>query len=936
MPDWKQEIRRRLAKLKLSPMREAAIIEELSQHLDDRYEDLLASGVDESEAYRLTLRELQDSELLTNELRHLERRVPQEPIIIGTNKRSHMLADLWQDLRYAARMLWKNPGFTLITVLTLALGIGANTAIFSLINTALLKTLPVKDPRQLVFFTVVNPDGAGIRFNYPLIEQFAQNNQSFSGIIATSITADWKLLEPGTGHEKETVQATRVSGNYFSVLGVGAVAGRTLTEADDKASGPQPVAVISYNYWKRRFGLEQSVIGKKIMLDNYPFTIVGVAPEGFFGFEVGDNPDLWFPLQMTPLLPSGNQILTNRNAWVLRVMARLKPGVSMEQAQAEMNAMLQHHLSEIAPERAASFTPAQRRSYFERSIKLESGAAGYAPLRRTITQPLLVLMTIVGLVLLIACANVANLLLARAAGRRKEVAVRLALGAGRFRLMRQLLTESLLLAALSGVIGLIFARWGAHILLAYLPYQTSAALNLSFDAQMIGFTLAVSLFAGLLFGLVPALRATRLDLNAAMKEAAGVNAGRSRLILHNMLVVTQVALSLCLLIGAGLFVRSLQNLKNLDAGFDPENVVLFELSNMPSYTPAQRVSVLNQLFEKLESLPGARSASRAQFSLLSGTTNTMRITVDGYTQRPDEDLVCHQLWVGPKFFETMGIALLQGRDFNAQELQPLTGSSVSNQSSKANATYTASLASIINETMAREYFGNRNPLGQHFRLQDGPFKGLPIEVIGVAKDTKYASLREQTPRTFYLSFFQAPTDGGGTYLLRTLDTTSNAAAIQRVVQELNPQIQVVNLQTMNDVVDSSLMQERFIAQVGGFFSLTALLLACIGLYGVMSYATSRRTQEIGIRMALGASRSEVLKLVLGQGMRLILVGVLLGLSAALAITQITKSLLFGLSATDPMTYAAVTILLIAVTLLACYLPARRATKVDPLVALRCE
>jgi predicted permease len=829
--------------------------------------------------------------------------------------------EMIQDLRYGIRMLLQHKAFTFVAVLSLALGIGANTAIFSLINTALLKTLPVKDPGQLVLFTVAGPDGVGNRFNFPLIEQFGQNNHSFTGVIATSITARWRMSEPGG--EVEAVQATRVSGNYFSVLGVGTVAGRTLLEDDDKASGPQPVAVISYNYWKRRFGLEPGVVGKKVMLDNYPFTIVGVAPAGFFGFEVGDNPDVWLPLRMTPLLPSGNQILTIRQAWVLHVMARLKPGVTTEQARAEMDAVLKQHLYEIAPERAASFTPIQRRNYFERSIRLESGATGFTPLRRTITQPLFILMTIVGLVLLIACANVANLLLSRTTARRKELAVRLALGAGRFRLIRQLLTESVLLAALSGALGLLFARWGAHLLLTYLPRKSSVALDIAFDAQVIGFTLAVSLLAGLLFGVVPALRATRLNLTSALKDTTGGSAGKSRLILHKSLVVAQVALSLCLLIGAGLFVRSLQNLKNLDPGFDRENVVLFELDSMAGFTPARRVSFQQQLFERLEGLPGARAASRAQFSLLSGATNTMRIAVEGQAQRPNEDMICHQLWVGPKFFTTMGIPLLQGRDFNPQELQPPPGTAPG-----------TSLAAVINQTMARDSFGDQNPLGQHFRLSDGPLKGLPIEVIGVAKDTKYASLREQTPRTFYLSFFQSPGDGGGTYMLRTLDASSSAAAIQRTVRELDPQLKVLNLQTMNEVVDDSLLQERFVAQIGGFFSLSALLLACIGLYGVMSYATTRRTREIGIRMALGASRSEVLNLVLNQGLRLVLVGVMLGLLASLAVTQAMKNMLFGLRATDPATYAVVTMLLTVVALLACYLPARRATKVDPLAALR--
>jgi predicted permease len=891
--------------------REEELTEEIDAYVEMLVEWKIEKGLTPEEARRAALLELGGKEQVKEQVREVSM--------------GRQVETFWQDLRYAMRAMRKNPGFSIVAILTLALGIGANTAIFSLVNTALLKPLPVKDPGRLVYFTVIGPEGVGIRFNFPLIELFAKNNHSFTDVITTSITADWRLLEPGAGREVELAQVTRVSGNYFAALGVDTAIGRTITEADDGASGPQPVAVLSHNYWKRRFGSDVNVVGKKILLDNYPFTIVGVAPEGFCGFEVGDNPDAWIPLRMTPLLPSGNQILTNRNAWVLRVMARLKPGVSREQAQAEMDSVLRRHLSEIEPDRAASFTPAQRRNYFERSIHLEAGATGYSPLRKTIAQPLRILMIIVGLVLLIACANVASLLLARGAERRREFAVRMALGAGRFRLIRQLLTESLALAALSSALGLLLARWGARLLLLYLPRKTTTVFDIGFDARVIGFTMAVTLLAGLLFGVIPALRATQLDLNSAMKNAAGGGANRSRLLLHKSLVVAQVALSLCLLIGAGLFVRSLQNLRNLDAGFNGENVVLFQLDTLAKYPPPQRLSLLQRLFAKLEALPGARAASRAQFSLLSGATTTMRVAVDGQAQRTDADLTCHQLWVGPKFFTTMGIPLLQGRDFNAQELQPV-------QTMSPN----ASLAAVINQTMAREYFGDHNPIGQHFRLQDGPYNNLPVEVIGIAKDSKYASLREQSPRTFYLSFFQAPNDGGGTYMLRTLNAASNAAALQRVVHEVDPQLRALNLQMMSEVVDESLMQERFVAQLGGFFSLSSLLLACIGLYGVMGYVATRRTQEIGVRLALGASQREALQLILKQGLRLVVVGVALGLVSAIIVTRAMKTMLFGLSSTDPVTYVVLTLLLTAVALLACYLPARRAMKVDPLIALRQE
>jgi putative ABC transport system permease protein len=850
--------------------------------------------------------------------------------------------EMFQDLRFGARMLLKHKGFTIVAVLSLALGVGANTAIFSLINAALLKTLPVKDPRQLVFFMVAGPQGKGTGFSHPLFEQFSRNNHSFTGVIAANTAGRMRLTEPGAGGQVELVQAGRVSGNYFSELGVGAVAGRTLTEADDTPAGAQPVAVISYNYWKRRFGLDPGVVGRKITLDDFPFTIVGVAPPGFFGIEVGGATDLWWPIRMTPQVIPGSQVMNDSDTRWLYVMARLKPGASVDQARAEMDAVFRQHLNEIAPERLASFTPTQRRNYFERNIKLEAGGAGFTWLRERIKRPLMILLTVVGLTLLIACANVANLLLARSSARRKEIAVRLALGAGRFRLVRQLLTESLLLAALSGALGLLLAQWGARLLLAYLPQEQTATFDLAPDAAVLAFTLAVSLLTSLLFGLAPALRATRLDLTSSLKDTTGGGAGHARLTPHKLLIVTQVALSLFLLVGAGLFVRSLRNLKNLDAGFDRENVALFSLNTPSGYTLRQRVNLYQQALERLEALPDTRAASLASFSLLSGAGMNSNIVVEGYANRPDEDMDCHRLWVGPKYFSTMGIPLLQGRDFGPQELQPQGGPPAdqpsASQPPEPSATPGAPLAAVINQTMARYFFRDQNPLGRRFRLQRGPLQNIPIEVIGVIKDAKYYNLREQTPRAYYLSFFQRPREGqAGTMLLRSFaDPAATAAATQRIVRELDPQVQVVNLRTMNEVVDRSLMQERFVAQVGSFFSLFALLLASIGLYGVMSYATARRTREIGVRMALGARATDVIRLVLRETMALVSAGVVIGLGAAFTATRLVASLLFGLSATDPLTIATAALLMMAVAALAGYLPARRAARVEPMAALRHE
>jgi predicted permease len=898
--------------------------EEMRFHLEMKAEENLAADVSLEESRYAAERQFGNQTLL--------REVSRE--MWGVRS----IETLFQDLRFGMRMLLKNPGFTAVILITLALGIGANTAIFSLTNTALLKTLPVKDPQRLVFFMVATPQGMGTGFSYPLLQQFNQNNHSFTGIIAANTPGRMRLAEPGTGGQVELVQAGRVSGNFFSELGVGAVAGRTLTEADDSPAGAQPVAVISYNYWKRRFGLDPGAIGRKITLDDFPFTIVGVAPPGFFGIEVGANTDLWWPIRMTPQVIPGNQSLNDSGHRWLYLMARLKPDVSVEQAQAEMNVVFRQQLNDIAPEQLASLTPAQRRNYFGRNIKLEAGGVGFTWLRERVKQPLLILLAAVGLVLLIACANVANLLLARAGARRKEIAVRLALGAGRFRLIRQLLTESLLLAALSGAMGLLLAQWGARLLLAYLPQEQTATFDLAPDARVFGFTLAVSLLTSLLFGLAPALGATRLDLISSLKDAVGGRHARSRLRPQKLFVVTQVALSLFLLVGAGLFVRSLRNLKNLDAGFDRENVMLFSLNTPSGYTLPQRVNLYQQALERLEALPGARAASLASFSLLSGSGANSNIVVEGYANRPDEDMDCHRLSVGPNYFATMGIPLLQGRDFGPQELQPQGGLGADRAAASQTPQPSAPLAAVINQSMARYFFRDGAPLGRRFRNQNGPLRGIPIEVIGVIKDAKYYNLREQTPRTYYLSFFQRPREGqAGTMLLRSFaDPASAATAIQRAVREIDPQTQAVNLRTMNDVVDRSLMQERFVAQLGGFFSLFALLLTAIGLYGVMSYATARRTREIGIRIALGARAADVIGMVLREAMLPVSVGVVIGLGAAFAATRLVESILFGLDPNDPLTIALAALLMLTMAALACWIPARQATKVDPMTSLRSE
>jgi predicted permease len=840
--------------------------------------------------------------------------------------------EMFQDLRYGARMLLKNKMFTLVATLSLALGIGANTAIFSLINALMLRMLPVKDAHELVVFSIAGPNvplGANDSFNYPLYEMFRDGNQSFTGIIAGSFIGRARLQVSEPGSVAESVQQQRVSGNFFSVLGVNPLLGRALIEADDNPASAQPASVISYEYWRRRFCGDPNVIGLRITVGETALTIVGVMPPGFFGYEVGSRPELWWPIKAI-----NDPNLSQNTSWWLRVLGRLRPGVSAAQAQAEMDLIFRRQLDEIAAQRSANWTPARRNQHFDRHIGLASGSNGYTRLRLQFRQPLFILMATVGLVLLIACVNIANLLLAGAAARRKEIAMRMALGAGRFRLLRQLLTESVLLSAMGGAAGLLFARVCLRLLITYLPRQAQTALDVSLDARVLMFTLAVSVLTGLLFGLAPAWRAARLDLTAALKDQSGASAGRSRLALNKLLVVTQVALSLFLLIGAGLFVRSLRNLRSLDVGINYENIVQFSFDTGGGYDSARRSELYKRMLARLEALPGAQSATLLYFSLLSGNTSSLTIVVPGYTAAPDENTNCYVMEVGPRFFETMKLPILAGRDFEPQDERPVAPGNAPAATAPQSMADAPPLYAVVNQTMARYFWGNENPVGKHFNLRGN---GQTYEIIGVSKDSKYANLREPTHRIYYPYYFQQSQRGSMTLQFRTsVESPDYAATIQRIARELDPQAQVVALRMMRDVVEDSLVQERFIAQMGSAFSLFALLLASVGLYGVMSYAVTRRTNEIGIRMALGARGADVVRMVMKETMLMVAIGMAIGLGAALATTRLISNLLFDLSPNDPAMIAAAALLMLAVAALAGYLPARRASRVDPMTALRCE
>jgi len=701
--------------------------------------------------------------------------------------------------------------------------------------------------------------------------------------------------------------------------------GRTITGDDDRPGNPQAIAVISHGFWRRRFGGDPSVVGKAVTFKELPFTIIGVMPAGFFGFQPGENPDLWWPLQMAPQIdrdPMGWRLQAG-TSW-LRLVGRLSSGVERRQAQLELGVIYERYRDEFAASRSAKWSADLRRRYFAQKFELRPAHAGWTLLRDQFRQPLLILMSVVAAVLLIACANVASLLLAQATARAREFSVRSALGAGRLRLVRQLLTESALLAACGGLFGLLFAQGGTRVLLALMRVEPNPiSFSVTPDARVLLFTTGAALVTGILFGLAPALRSSRIDLASALKGAAGNIAGSaSRQRLNQTLIITQVALSLVLLVGAGLFVQTLRNLKSMDMGFNRENVLQFDIDFVQRVESTQRTALYKDLLTRLEALPGIQAVSLYGFGLLSGNGWSDRVVGEGYVPTPDEDLICQGMWVGPRFFETLGIPILSGRDFAPHD-------------ERAAGVTNAPRVAVINQSMARRYFGDANPVGRRFYFPGQPERRF--EIVGLVKDAKYRSLRQESPPTFYVPFFQDSSQEM-TVTVRTRDSRASItpANVQNVVGQVFAAARVQNFKTIEDVVNSSIHQERVVAQLGGFFSLLALALACLGLYGVLSFAVAQRTREIGVRVALGAQRWDLLSMVISKGLKLVLLGSVIGLAGAFAATRLVSNLLYGVTPADPVTFAGVVLLLVVVAALASWLPARRATKVDPMEALRHE
>ncbi len=807
------------------------------------------------------------------------------------------MGTLWQDARFGLRMLVKNPGFTVVAVLALGLGIGANTAIFSVVNAVLLRPLPYKDSERLVMVWEDNTK-RGFPRDTPAPANFIdwrEQNKVFEGMAAI---AEQSFNLTGAG-EPERIDGRRVSASLFPLLGVEPQLGRAFLPEEDSPSGSR-VVILSYGLWQRRFGSDVNITGKPLTLNGESYTVVGVMPPDF-QFPSRDD-QLWVPIAFT------SQGAANRGGHFLEVIARTKPGVTLQQAQAEMNtiaARLQQQYPEQNTDLGATVIP------------LHEQVVG------DIKPALLVLLGAVGFVLLIACANVANLLLARAAVRQKEIALRVALGASRLRLVRQFLTESILLAALGGGVGLLLSLWGVNLIKAFIPENISQAQAVMIDAKVLGFTLLVSLLTGLIFGLVPATQASKLNLNETLKEggrdsAAGSRGNRIR----GLLVVAEVAISLVLLIGAGLLINSFLRLRNVDPGFRVDNLLTMRIVLPAQKYPDQtrRTNFYTELIRRIEVLPGVQSAAVTNWIPLVMQGDSQGISIEGQPDPgPGKNPVVVTRVVSPHYFSTMGIGLSQGRGFGEQ------GSADSPR------------VAMISEAMARRFWPGEDPTGK--RIKSGGLNSPSpwMEIIGVVKDVRQVKLDADPKPQMYVPYTQPVFFVPSHLVVKTnVEPGSLAATVRRTVWEIDRDQPVSNVSTMKEVLSESIARQRFSMLLLGLFAAVALMLASIGIYGVMSYSVAQRTHEFGIRMALGARGIDVLKLAIRQGAKLVLIGVAIGLASSFILTRFMSSLLFDVTATDPMTFTGVASLLVLIALAACFVPARRATKVDPMIALRYE
>ncbi|MGA8103056.1 MAG: ABC transporter permease [Candidatus Acidiferrales bacterium] len=971
--------------------RRRRVLEDLEQdirnHIEIETQDNIERGMPAEEARRAALLKFGNVTRVKEETREVWSLV--------------WLEQLLQDIGYGLRILRRSPGFTAVVILTLALGIGANTAIFSLIDAVMLRSLPVESPKELVLMRwsarnapnthgygsygdcptdmrreAANPSGCS--FSEPLFRRMAEAN-AFSEVTAFANPGRLNLIGNGPA---SLITGQLASGDFFHTIGVKASLGRVFAPSDDSPSAP-PVAVLNYGYWQSSFGGSPDVIGRSIELNNVPFTIIGVAESRFTGITPGSDYDVWLPLSNAQRIIDPKR-WQNRQGdpsyWWLTIIARLKPGTQLAQTQAAVSGLFRNEMLHgsaplfhggqmagtpvsrtggaipqsagnkpvivpapkgVAP--AAGSHPSEMASAAQTlstaadnpEVTLVPAQTGLTGDRSRYSDPLYLLMLAVGIILLIACANVAGLMLARAAARQKEMAVRLALGAGRARVVRQLMTESVMLSVLGGALGVLFAYWGAHAIVSFVSSNQTRPLGFAtgVDPRVLGFTVAVSLLTGILFGVAPAFRGARVDLTPALKAGEGSSdssghAGRKWFSIGNALMVAQVALAIVVLVGAGLLVRTLANLRSVDVGFDSHNILIFSIDpTLIGYQSLQVDAFYRDLQGRLAETPGVKSASYSMMPLLSNGLIVFNFHWPGTPQ--DQESQTDALGVGPNFFETLHIPFLAGRGFNASDFELSAANDGPTPAS-------APTPVIVNQAFVEKYPGKENPLGKRFGEGPGDANrpaSPGYEIIGVVRDAKYNDLRREIHPTTY-----TPQDGGGaSFELRmAADPQVILPAIRKVVAQVNPNLPLFNVITESEQIDRLLFQERLVARLSGFFALLALVLACVGLYGLLSYEVSRRTREIGIRVALGARPERVLKLVLRQGIALALAGAAMGIGVALGVTRYLASMLYDVHANDPLTMVAVAVLLTLVALAACYIPARRAMRVDPMVALRHE
>ena len=832
---------------------------------------------------------------------------------------------IFQDLRFAARQLRKSPGFTAVAVVTLALGIGANTGIFTVVNGLLLKMLPVRDPQQLA--VVGDPARVSSRsngtprtdvFSYPLYKELRDRNSVFSGLCAAATDHHIEVDAGQGGLPDEKINGRMVSGNYFNVLGLEPAAGRLFSDADDTAEGANPVVVLGYEYWRRKFALASSTIGKDIRVNGYPFTVIGVAPAGFDGDIVGEQMALFVPLSMQPQIVRGRHWRNSGNNSWLSLIGRLKSNASPAQAEANVNIVFQQALK---ADYGAALSSDDRSAIQSAHISVAAGGGGISELRSDYRTPLLLLLGIVGLVLLIACVNVANLLLARASSRYREIALRLAIGADPRRLLQQLLTESLLLGLLGGIAGSLLAIWSVRLLVQLLG--SDASIPLSPDWRVLAFTITISLLTGLVFGLVPALQTLKVRVTPALKNATrtSTEAG-SRFTWGKGLIVGQVALSLLVLFSAGLLVRSLQNLMTQNFGYDRNHLVIARLDPTGAGYNSERMKLLaQQLVGRLASAPGVRGVTYSTNGLFAGSESGDAIIVPGFSAGRVSDRVALEDYVGADYFTVVGIPVLAGRGIEVQD----TGTSLR--------------VAVVNEAMAKHFFVGQNPIGRQFRIDDPDWVDKPFTIVGISHDAKDhgAGIREDVKPRFYQAFQQTPDPEQ--IILEAQVSGAPSGAVANVLGQIkaaDARLPISFIQTLDTLVTKSAGNQIALARLSTFFAGLALLLACVGIYGVMSYTVAGRTREIGVRMALGARRSNVMKLILREGMLLVAVGVAVGIPLALAGSRVLARFLFGLKTTDPLSLITVVLLLGVVAVVAGVIPARRASKVDPMIALRYE